>query len=276
MRFALASCSKIQKQPVQPAWEKIEREEPELLLMLGDNVYGGAITLTWKKYHRNLERRYQQLLDEKHFKHLTARVPFKAIWDDHDFARGDDAKGTRIKNRHKNRSRELFHRYMRSSNNLPEAYYAFEQGNARFIMLDVRYYREPAAKKATILGKQQEAWLENQLDHGKRYTVIGSGSCLTKNSERWSRYTRYYDRFCAMARERGNVLFVSGDIHKNRFVEHDGFHEVISSGVGRGKRDNYGIVDLQDEVAKIKLRGNDPKDNNDVLIDTQTWQVIGR
>jgi len=276
MRFALTSCSKIQKQPVQPAWKKIEREKPELLLMLGDNVYGGNYLLSWKRYHRNLERRYQAQLDESHFKHLTAKVPFRAIWDDHDFAKWDDAKGANIKTKYKDRSRELFHRYMRSSNNLPEVYYAFYQGNARFIMLDVRYYREPAGKKATILGKRQEAWLERQLDHGRQYTVIGSGSCLTKNSERWSRYTNYYNRFCALARERGNVLFVSGDIHKNRFIEHDGFHEVISSGVGRGNRDNYGIVDLQDEVAKIKLRGNDPKDNNDVMIDTQTWQVVGR
>lgn len=276
MRFALTSCSKIQKQKVQPAWKKIERENTELLLMLGDNVYGGSLTLTWKKYHRNLERRYQKQLAEKHFRHLTAKVPFKAIWDDHDFARGDDAKGAHIKLKHKDRSRELFHRYMRSSTNLPEVYYAFEQGNARFIMLDVRYYREPAAKKATILGSRQEAWLERQLDHGRQYTVIGSGSCLTKGSERWSRYTRYYERFCVMARERGHVLFVSGDIHKTRFVEHDGFYEVISSGVGRGKRDNYGVVDLQDDVVRVKLRGNRSKDNRDVQIDARTWQVVGR
>jgi hypothetical protein len=38
MKIALASCAKIQKRPNQPAWKTIERKNPGLLLLLGDNV----------------------------------------------------------------------------------------------------------------------------------------------------------------------------------------------------------------------------------------------
>ena len=38
-KIAIASCCKIQIQPVQPAWSRIKAENPDLLLLLGDNVY---------------------------------------------------------------------------------------------------------------------------------------------------------------------------------------------------------------------------------------------
>lgn len=274
MKIALASCCKGHKHRKQPAWKRIDREDPDLLLLLGDNVYGGSLSLSWKKFHKRLEQRYQLLFEQKHFKNLVARVPMHAIWDDHDFARGDNARGALVKTVHKERSRELFHRYMHSSDNLPEVYHAFDQGDARIIMLDVRYYREAPSPTGSILGRQQEAWLERQLQHDRRYTVICSGTCLTRGGERWNRYSDYYQRFCAMAREKGRVLFLSGNIHKNRFVAHDGFFEVISSGVCRGKRDNYGIVDLQDDTVTVKLRGNHAADNDEVVIDADTWQVM--
>lgn len=274
MRIALTSCAKIQKRAAQPAWKNIENERPDLLLMLGDNVYGGGLTLTWKRFHSNLDKRYRRQFAEKHFKHLIANVPFKAVWDDHDFAKGNDVKGAEVKTKHKDRSRALFHRYMRCSTNLPEAYYAFELGDTRFIMLDVRYYREPTSRHGSILGAEQERWLERQLDHDRRFTIVCSGSCLTKGSERWSKYRDYYGRFCALAAQAPNLLFLAGDIHKNRFVEHDGFFEVISSGVARGDRDNYGIVDLGEQQVNIRLRGNRAGDRDDIAIDVDSWRVV--
>lgn len=151
MKFALASCSKIQKRPDQPAWKSIEKKRPDLLLLLGDNVYGGTFTFCWKKYHKQLKARYKKQLDENNFKKLTSKVPFKAIWDDHDFAKVNNGNGANIKAKYKNKSRELFHKYMHCSTNLPEVYYSFEQGNAKFIMLDVRHYREKPSRKGSIL-----------------------------------------------------------------------------------------------------------------------------
>ncbi|MDJ0739823.1 MAG: alkaline phosphatase D family protein [Gammaproteobacteria bacterium] len=273
MRIAFASCAKIQKRPRQPAWKRIEKARPDLLLLLGDNVYGGTLSLSWKQYHKKLDKRYRQQFAEKHFKHLVARVPLHATWDDHDFAKGNDVKGAEVKVRHKDRSRALFHRHMHCSTNLPEVYHAFTLGDVKFIMLDGRYYREPTAPSASILGAEQERWLERELQHEQRYTVVCSGSCLTKGGERWERYAQYYSRFLDLARDSRRLLFLAGDIHKNRLVAHDGFFELISSGVGRGKRDNYGIVDFADDHVRIRLRGNRAKDNLDTVIDAATWRL---
>ncbi|MCB1790186.1 MAG: alkaline phosphatase D family protein [Gammaproteobacteria bacterium] len=276
MKIAFAASSNIDKARDQAAWKKIEREHPDMLLLLGNHVHGGSWSLSWKQFHKRLERQYRTLFAEKHFKHLIERVPFHATWDDHDFAKGDHARGAVVKPKQKERSRELFHRYMSCSTNLPEVYHTFDLGDARVILLDVRYYREAPSPTGSLLGQRQEAWLEQQLQHEHKYTLICAGSSLSSGSERWSRYRDYYDRFCAMAREKGHVLVLSGGLDKNRFVDHDGFFEVISSAVGRRKRDNYGIVDLQDNVVSIKLRGERKSDNDEILLDANSWQVMLR
>ena len=278
MKIAIASCAKIHKQEVQPAWAAIADEKPDLLLLLGDNVYGGTFTQSWKRFHKKLEDRYKKQLQEQNFKHLVENVPFKAVWDDHDFAKGDNGKGGEIVQdpgglAQIKKSRALFHKYMKSSTNKPEAYYSFNRGNARFIMLDVRFYREETAPDASILGKKQEDWLQRKLKHDKKFTVICSGSCLTEGGERWSYYRNYYQKFITMAAAAPRTLFLAGDVHRNLFTAHPGFFEVISSAVGRNNRNNYGIIELGDKQVTIKLRGRRKKDNSDATIDTKNWTL---
>lgn len=279
MKIAFASCSKIHKQKIQPAWKAIARESPDLLLLLGDNVYGGTLTQSWKKFHKNLESRYQQQFEEENFRRLTANVPFKAIWDDHDFAKGNDGKGAEIVmddggEEQIKKSRDLFHRYMNCSTNLPEVYYSFTQGKAKFIMLDVRFYREDTAADASILGKKQEDWLEQELKHSEKYTIVCSGSCLTEGRERWEYYQKYYKKFNALVAKSPRVLFLAGDIHRNQFTPHQDFYEVVSSAVGRNNRNNYGIIELGDDTVTIRLRGRRSKDNIDATIDSENWSLV--
>jgi hypothetical protein len=40
-KLAVASCSKFQDQPQQPAWDAIRAQSPGALLLLGDNVKVG-------------------------------------------------------------------------------------------------------------------------------------------------------------------------------------------------------------------------------------------
>ena len=86
-KIAIASCCKIKGQKalkVQPVWSDIEAERPDLLLLLGDNVYmSQGRGPRWKL--DQLDNVYEQQLKEKHFSSLVRRVPFLATWDDHDF-----------------------------------------------------------------------------------------------------------------------------------------------------------------------------------------------
>lgn len=271
MKIAFTSCSKIQNQKVQSAWKSIEDEEPNHLLMLGDNVYSPNLTGSIKK----MEKRYKQQFREENFRNLIRKVPYNAIWDDHDFA-WNNAKGAHMSVKRKDKARDLFHRYMNCSNNLPHVYHAFDLEQIKVIMLDGRYYREKPRwrKNATILGSEQEQWLIKQLDHNLKYTIVCSGSTLTSKAERWDKYKNYYPKFCEMLKNKGNCLYLGGDIHRNDFVEHDGFFEIISSGVGRNSLNNYGILEYTDNKLIIKLKGNSKENVINEEIDLSSWKLL--
>lgn len=165
---------------------------------------------------------------------------------------------------------------MNCSTNLPHVYHSFEIGDVKIIMLDVRYYREKPhlRKNSTILGIEQEQWLENELQHSKKYTIVCSGSCLTNGTEKLEKYDEYYPKLCSMLKRKGRTLFLSGDIHENEFVEHDGFYEVTSSGVGRDNLNNYGIINYEDNKVSISLSGTRPRDNISQEIDSNSWSIL--
>lgn len=39
MRFVFGSCTKIQNVPTQPVWGEVQALKPDLVLLLGDNIY---------------------------------------------------------------------------------------------------------------------------------------------------------------------------------------------------------------------------------------------
>ena len=66
----------------QPIWEEIKAQNPEVFIMLGDNVYGD----TFGNIHK-LERAYQK--QARTLKKAGLGFPFMAIWDDHDYGKND-------------------------------------------------------------------------------------------------------------------------------------------------------------------------------------------
>lgn len=285
-RIAIASCCKLRWQKRQPAWTSIMAARPDLLLLLGDTVYMRSEHGWWD--HADLEDQYRRQFAVASFKTLTDTVPFMATWDDHDFG-PNDARGAEVEPSLRNRSRALFHKYMKRAVGLtkPEVYCTHDIGDIRVIMLDVRFYRETADPKrpaATLLGRRQEQWLWRQLDHGKKYTVIGAGSTLggTEKAETWQSYTEFYARFLDRIARVRNVMVVSGDIHRNKFTDHGGFFEVTSSGVGRPERkkkprgapmNNYGIIDFGADAVDVALHGRLRRDKIRRRIVSADWSV---
>ncbi|MFN0318359.1 MAG: alkaline phosphatase D family protein [Burkholderiales bacterium] len=175
---------------------------------------------------KKLEKRYKQQFTESNFRNLIQKVPYNAIWDDHDFG-WNDIKGAHVDIVYKNKSRDLFHLFMNCSTNLPYVYHSFEKGDVKVIMADVRYYREKSHLRpsATVLGRAQEAWFIRELGHNKKFTIVCSGSCLTEGTEKLEHYEEYYPTLCNLLKTKGHVLFLCGDVHENKFVAHDGFYE---------------------------------------------------
>ena len=144
--------------------------------------------LNCKRDHTYLEARCKERFAEKNFASLIASTPFLATWDDHDLGL-NDSRGGEIADWKRRRSRRLFHRCMDGAvaNNRPEVYCSYELDDIKIIMLDVGYYRERISRRkpaATPLRAKPDAWLWRELDHSKRYTMIGAGSCIEDGAER--------------------------------------------------------------------------------------------
>ncbi len=124
-----------QDQP-QPIWKEIKAQNPEVFIMLGDNVYGDT-----NGNINNLERAYQK--QAKAFKKAGLDFPFLAIWDDHDYGKNDGGVEYRLKDE----SQKLFLNYVRSSP-MGMAFASFEERSG---FKDIRDFN-PATGKRSWLG----------------------------------------------------------------------------------------------------------------------------
>ena len=76
-KIAFSSCA-VQDRP-QPIWTQISNEKPDLMIMMGDNIYA---TKDDKKTQIEM---YKQLAQIPEYKKARESIPFMATWDDNDF-----------------------------------------------------------------------------------------------------------------------------------------------------------------------------------------------
>lgn len=124
-------------------WIRISSFSPQLLLLLGDNVYiddPRSLIMQRFTYHRRQSR------PEWH--HLVSRVSVFTIWDDHDFGTNDCWGGPHVDEPFWKRHfafRTFRENWANPSyakgDSLPGCWYDFSVGDVDFIMLDCRYYR---------------------------------------------------------------------------------------------------------------------------------------
>jgi len=269
-RIAIASCCKIGGQKSvkdQPVWSTIQALQPDLLLLLGDNVYMRQTGPRWQLAH--LKQMYEEQLAEPHFAALIGTVPYMVTWDDHDFGPNDSRGDTERDRPFRLRSRNLFHAAWQGAinSNRPKVYCSYEIGQVKVILLDGRYYRTDCRSPArrTILGRDQEDWLRNELQHNLKYTVVGCGTPLggdPQYKDSWAAYPEAHARLRELLGETNNLVYVSGDVHFNKLTKHpEGFFEVTSSGVARieqgqtASSENFAILDFKATSASVSFHG---------------------
>jgi alkaline phosphatase D len=288
--IAFASCAKFQDVRKQKVWDEIAAREPDALLLLGDNVYlkrddhSDAAALG-----ADLEGRYERQFGQKHFAALLESLRARgaalcATWDDHD-AFGDERCGGDLPPELVAAARDTFHRWLPVSTNKPEIYCRRDVGDARILMLDGRSYRtveEAATDRDGMLGAAQWAWLEAELAAPPaRYTLVCDGSTLYdyRSEGGWLDWPAARARLIALLRGRPGTLFVAGNVHDNELGDADGVIEVVSSAVARRgkikgwKLGNYGVLELQPDGARVKLRGRQKKQKHDAWIPLADWRL---
>lgn len=229
-RIHFGSCIK-QNNP-SPIFQTILADQPELFLMIGDNIYADTEDM------EEMKAKYAKLNTDPGFSMLRASCPVLATWDDHDYGRND--AGSDYAKRKE--SQEIFLNFWgdppsssrRHREGVYDAYVMGPKGKrVQLILLDTRYFRGPLTKgerrvagpyypntdpAIPMLGEAQWKWLKEELLKPADLRVIVSSIQFIAEAagqETWSNLPAERQRMLNLIMETKaeGVLFISGDRH---------------------------------------------------------------
>jgi alkaline phosphatase D len=227
-RIAFGSCAR-EDRP-QPIWDVIAAARPDLFLFIGDNVYGDSENMSV------LARKYGRLAAQPEFARFRSRIPILATWDDHDFGVNDGGVEYPKKQQSKQLMLDFFNEppdsERRKRDGVYTAYCLGAPGKRlQVILLDLRWFRTslvsgPASggyvpnndPRASMLGRKQWAWLEQELKKAAELRIIASSTQFSSPDhkyEKWANFPREKERMLRLLDRLNirNVLFISGDMH---------------------------------------------------------------
>lgn len=228
-RIAIASClSDAYRNEQAIMWKSVETENPDLILLIGDNVYADTVLGRYvgPQNGEGLWQRYAETFSLLHlykFKHLK---PILAVWDDHDYGAND---GDRTNPYRVESLKVLQSFFPQTTQKIPE----FQAGpgassmlkafGLRIALLDDRSFRSPTVEsqskpdEQTHFGSEQEDWLFSQKDP-TALTLLVSGDQWFGGYHRFESYERNHpkslEKFLARLKHFVDpVVFISGDRH---------------------------------------------------------------
>lgn len=148
-------------------WDTILAQQPDAMLMLGDNVY-----IDDPKTRMTSDYCYYRRQSRPEWRRLIARTPIYAIYDDHDFGANDCVPGPEIES--PAWKRQVWNQFRTQWANpsygggptQPGCWFDFMIGDVHFILLDGRYYRR-RGEEPSMLGPVQLQWLKQTLKQSK-------------------------------------------------------------------------------------------------------------
>ncbi len=233
-RIALGSCAK-QDRPM-PIWSAVSGFKPDVLLLLGDNVYGDTEDMAV------LRGKYDLLAADRGFGAVRNTVPIVAVWDDHDYGVNDGGSEYPMKKE----SQQVFLDFFGIPADAPVRkregiYRQLVVGppgrRVQFICLDTRFHRSPLASipraervkgrgpyvpsddpEATMLGAAQWEWLAKVLRQPADVRIVLSSIQVASTEhgwEHWGNFPAERARLLKALRESeaAGVIIVSGDRH---------------------------------------------------------------
>ena len=241
--LAFGSC--LHQDEPAPILDAIVGLDPDLLVLLGDNVYGDSDPKD--PWLSELREAYWTLAEHEAFGRLAAAVPIVSTWDDHDYGINDG--GGSFEQREY--AKQIFEAFWPHHEPAPMSgrfgvYSAHTFGPAdrrvQVLLLDLRSYKsdfapsptpgEPGTERyvpiddpeRTMLGAGQWQWLETQLAQPAALRIVVSSLQVHAEGhgwERWGLLPMERDRLYAMLAERagGDVVLVSGDRHRAGLYE---------------------------------------------------------
>ncbi len=246
-KIAMGSCQASWK-PI-PILDAVAREEAQLFLYLGDNVYGD--TRRGNADLPNLRQQYADLAKREEFARLRSSTPILATWDDHDYGLNDAGGDFAFKRW----AKEIFLTFWgedetsvhRTREGLYDSrIYGPEGSRVQIIMLDTRSFRSsplipsddrgaPGKERylkshdpaMTMLGEAQWQWFADELKKPADIRLVVSSIQVIAADhgwEAWAEFLPQRQRFFDTVKQSGakGVVVISGDRHIAAFYRHEG------------------------------------------------------
>jgi hypothetical protein len=230
IKFAVASCmSDDFKKEQGPMWKALFDQKPELIFLIGDNVYGDSgLAPNMPADPAYLLKRYietRQTLDLYKAEHLT---PVLATWDDHDFGQNDGD----LRYPYKTESKEIFSAFFAQDPDPdilvggPGVASRLTAFGHRFYLTDDRSFRTPdnAEGVQSHYGKEQLEWLLKDMDSWQSPIFLFQGDQFFGGYHKFESYEgnhpQDFQKFIhRLAQIPSPVFFISGDRHLTELME---------------------------------------------------------
>ena len=255
--IAFGSCFNPKHKKFQ-IFDGILKQEPDLFLFLGDNIYGDTNDM------EVLKAKYAELDAVPGFAKLRETSRVLGTWDDHDYGINDGGNTYKMRKE----SAEIFLDFFKVPADSPprqrEGIYSSHTFGPKgkvcqIILLDTRYFRDvlPRTKEKkkpgtvgwykptddtsmTQLGQEQWKWLEEQLQVPADLRIIASSVqvlAYEKGMENWGNVPHERKRLFDLLKKHKaqHSFFISGDVHYAELskMEVDGYpiYDMTSSGM---------------------------------------------
>lgn len=284
-RIAFGSCAT--QLNACPMWQELNRYKPDVLLLLGDNIYADVVDgRLVPSTPERIREAYDRLGKDEGFSQLRETVPIMAVWDDHDFGNNDAG----VEWIHKDVSAQIYHDFFGTPKDSPRRQ---QQGlydarifgttgkRTQIILLDTRYFRTELKKakapapgtrttpyeaasgsEAKVLGEAQWKWLEEQLKKPAEIRIIGSSIQVLSDEhpyEKWSNFPEERERLYQLIRkcEASGVILLSGDRHLGEIsVETQAvgypLHDITASGLNQANKNWRTVEANRKRVAALQ------------------------
>lgn len=251
--IAFGSCNDEDKP--QPLWEVIERDNPDLWIWTGDNIYADT------EEQAVFRAKYDKQLANVEYQRFASVVPhITGTWDDHDYGVNDGG----VEYPMKEMAKDEMYRFLGVAEDDPSlnragthrAYlYGPEGKRVKVLLLDTRWFRDPIERTegenrtylpnetGTLLGEEQWAWLERELaaNEADIHIIISSIQVIAAEHrfEKWANFPNELQRFYDLVAKTNpsKPIVISGDRHAGEIsaVSLDGLdkplYDITSSGL---------------------------------------------
>tara|TARA_B100002019_G_scaffold75974_1_gene65587 strand:- start:3638 stop:4693 length:1056 start_codon:yes stop_codon:yes gene_type:complete len=234
IRIGFGSC--LRQDKAMPIFDSIKKDNLDLFLMIGDNVYGDSE----KENLDELKLAYKT--QKQNFEMMNLDFSFQAIWDDHDYGMNDAG----VDYPYKKQSKELFLNFW----NVPfddirrtreglyfDIMYKINNKNLQILFLDTRTFRDslmlsddvgvPGKERymsnpdssLTILGTNQWNWLKKRISQKVDFRIIVSSIQflpIGHGWESWNNFPHERKKLIKMIDKASldQTLVISGDRHR--------------------------------------------------------------